>query len=90
MLTFFLQIPDTTLSAKEREIGGIGLFMVKKFMDSVEYDYHDELNILTLKKQSNERRVHYEMRQHTSLSLYLRLPPPRQMLRLCCPPPRQR
>lgn len=43
--------PDTTLSADDREIGGLGLFMVKKFMDIVEYEYHDGLNILTLKKR---------------------------------------
>ncbi|MEG1884595.1 MAG: ATP-binding protein, partial [Clostridia bacterium] len=41
-------LPDTTLSAEERGIGGLGLLMVRKFMDTVEYDYHDGLNILTL------------------------------------------
>lgn len=40
-----------TLSADDREIGGLGLFMVKKFMDFAAYEYHDGLNILTLKKQ---------------------------------------
>lgn len=45
--------PDITLSADEREIGGLGLYMVKKFMDTVEYEYLDGLNILTLKKQFN-------------------------------------
>ncbi|MEG0167789.1 MAG: ATP-binding protein, partial [Ruthenibacterium sp.] len=44
--------PDTTLSAEDRAIGGLGLLMVKKFMDTVEYEYHDGLNILTLKKQT--------------------------------------
>lgn len=43
--------PDTTLSADERKIGGLGLYMVKKSMDSVVYEYHDGLNILTLKKK---------------------------------------
>ncbi len=43
--------PDTTLSLEEREIGGLGIFMVKKSMDTVEYEYHDGLNILTLTKQ---------------------------------------
>lgn len=43
--------PDTTLSAEERDIGGLGIFMVKKSMDIVEYEYQDSLNILTLKKQ---------------------------------------
>lgn len=44
--------PDTTLSAEERDIGGLGIFMVKKSMDTVEYEYHDGLNILTLTKQN--------------------------------------
>ncbi|MEG1271496.1 MAG: ATP-binding protein, partial [Ruthenibacterium sp.] len=48
-------LPNTSLSADEREIGGLGLLMVKKFMDVVEYEYHDGLNILTLKKQITER-----------------------------------
>lgn len=43
--------PDITLSAEEREIGGLGLYMVKKTMDSVEYAYQDGHNILTLKKK---------------------------------------
>ena len=42
--------PDTTLSADEREIGGLGIFLVKKNMDSVSYDYVDGKNILTIKK----------------------------------------
>ncbi len=44
--------PDTTLSAEERDIGGLGIYMVKKSMDTVEYEYHDGLNILTLTKQN--------------------------------------
>ena len=42
--------PDLTLSAEEREIGGLGIFLTKKFMDSVEYDYSDGMNCLTIKK----------------------------------------
>lgn len=42
--------PDITLSAEEREIGGLGIFMVKKSMDDVVYKYLDGHNILTLKK----------------------------------------
>lgn len=42
--------PDITLSAEDREIGGLGIFMVKKTMDDVVYDYKDGKNILTLKK----------------------------------------
>ena len=42
--------PDITLSVEEREIGGLGIFMVKKSMDDVEYEYRDGHNILRLKK----------------------------------------
>jgi len=42
--------PDTTLSAEEREIGGLGIFIVKKTMDEVSYRYENEKNILTVKK----------------------------------------
>ena len=42
--------PDITLSAEERQIGGLGMFMVKKSMDSLDYEYQDGKNILTIKK----------------------------------------
>ena len=42
--------PDTTLSAEEREIGGLGIFMVKKSMDRVSYAYLDGQNTLTIEK----------------------------------------
>ncbi len=42
--------PDTTLSVKERKKGGLGIFMVKKSMDNVNYEYKDGKNILTIKK----------------------------------------
>jgi anti-sigma regulatory factor (Ser/Thr protein kinase) len=42
--------PDVTLSAEERQIGGLGIFMVKKSMDSMEYKYEDGQNILTVRK----------------------------------------
>ena len=42
--------PNTALSAEEREIGGLGIFMVKKSMDEVTYEYKDGQNILTIKK----------------------------------------
>ena len=42
--------PDVTLSAEERGIGGLGIFMTKKIMDDVAYEYRDGKNILTLKK----------------------------------------
>lgn len=42
--------PDTTLSAQEREIGGLGIFLVKKTMNLVEYEYKNGQNILRIKK----------------------------------------
>ena len=42
--------PDITLTAEERGIGGLGIFMVKKSMDDVAYEYKDGQNILTIKK----------------------------------------
>ena len=43
--------PNVTLSAEEREIGGLGIFMTKKIMDDVVYEYRNGQNILTLKKR---------------------------------------
>lgn len=43
--------PDVSLPAEEREIGGLGIFMVKKMMNDVSYKYADGLNILTLTKE---------------------------------------
>lgn len=43
--------PDITLSAEARSVGGLGIFMVKKTMDEVSYEYRDGQNILTIKKQ---------------------------------------
>ena len=42
--------PDITLSAEERNIGGLGIFLTKKFMDSVDYEYKNGQNILTITK----------------------------------------
>ena len=43
--------PDITLSAEEREIGGLGIFITKKTMDSVTYAYENGKNILTMTKK---------------------------------------
>lgn len=43
--------PDITLSADEREIGGFGIFMTKKAMDDVSYEYKNGHNILILTKK---------------------------------------
>ena len=42
--------PDITLSAAEREIGGLGIFMLKQSMDDMKYEYKDGKNCLTLIK----------------------------------------
>lgn len=42
--------PDTTLSAEDRQIGGLGIYMVKQMMDDVKYRYEDGKNILTISK----------------------------------------
>lgn len=42
--------PDTTLSAEDREMGGLGIFLVKKIMDQVGYEYTNGQNILTMEK----------------------------------------
>lgn len=42
--------PDTTLSAEERGIGGLGVYMVKKSMDAMDYEYRDGQNVLRIKK----------------------------------------
>ena len=43
--------PDVTLSADDREIGCLGIYMVKKTMDEITYEYKDGQNILTIKKK---------------------------------------
>lgn len=42
--------PDVTLDAKDRQIGGLGIFMVKKNVDDITYEYRGGKNILTIKK----------------------------------------
>lgn len=43
--------PDVTLSAEERKIGGLGIFLVKKLMDEVYYSYENNENVLTIIKK---------------------------------------
>ena len=45
-----IEEPDITLSAEERQIGGLGVFLVKKTMDEVTYEYKDGMNILKIVK----------------------------------------
>ena len=42
--------PDTKLPWKQRRIGGLGIFLVKKKMDDVRYAYEDNKNVLTIEK----------------------------------------
>ena len=42
--------PDATLSAEERTLGGLGIFMVKKSMDEITYRYENGSNILSIRK----------------------------------------
>lgn len=43
--------PDITQSVEERQIGGLGVFLVKQTMDDVQYEYRDGMNILTVCKR---------------------------------------
>lgn len=43
--------PDITLSADERPVGGLGIYICKSMMDSIEYRYEDGNNVLVLKKR---------------------------------------
>ncbi|MBR0288672.1 MAG: ATP-binding protein [Selenomonadaceae bacterium] len=42
--------PDTTLAIEDRNIGGLGIFLVKKNVDEISYEYTDGKNILHMKK----------------------------------------
>lgn len=42
--------PDVSLAAEDREIGGLGIYLVKKTMDDISYEYVNNQNVLTIKK----------------------------------------
>ena len=44
--------PDLSLSLEEREIGGLGIFILKKLMDTVEYNRIGDKNVLLIRKKS--------------------------------------
>ena len=44
--------PDINLPAKQRKVGGLGIFVVKNLMDDVFYEYRNGQNILTMKKKT--------------------------------------
>ena len=43
--------PDVTKTAEERDIGGLGIFLVKKSMDEMTYRYENGQNIVTIRKK---------------------------------------
>lgn len=43
--------PDISKTIEEREIGGLGIFMTKKFMDEIEYKYEENKNVLIIRKK---------------------------------------
>ena len=43
--------PDVTLSAEERDVGGLGIYIVKKNMNEITYEYKDGKNILRIRKE---------------------------------------
>ena len=43
--------PDITLSAEDRQIGGLGIFLCKQLMDDIQYHYEDGHNVLVMIKQ---------------------------------------
>lgn len=43
--------PDITLSAQERQPGGLGIYMAKKIMDDITYEYKEGQNILKIRKE---------------------------------------
>ena len=47
---------DTTLPAKERRIGGLGIHIVRQFMDSINYERSGNLNILTIRKNLTDNK----------------------------------
>ena len=48
-------MPDTTIPLKDRPIGGLGIFITVKKMDDVKYEYMNNENVITIKKNlSNE------------------------------------
>jgi sigma-B regulation protein RsbU (phosphoserine phosphatase) len=48
---------DTSLSADERPIGGLGIHIIRQLMDSINYEYVDGHNVLTLRKKLNSQKL---------------------------------
>lgn len=48
--------PDISLPLEERQIGGLGIFLVQQMMDMVSYEYSNNENVLTIKKNINHEK----------------------------------
>jgi anti-sigma regulatory factor (Ser/Thr protein kinase) len=51
---FGVETPDTGLSLEDRKIGGVGVHLVRNFMDKVSYQRRIDNNVITLTKNLNE------------------------------------
>ena len=49
--------PDVTASAEERDAGGLGIYLVRKTMDDMEYRYENGRNVLTIRKRIGQNRM---------------------------------
>jgi serine/threonine-protein kinase RsbW len=49
--------PDLTGSLKDRTPGGLGIYLTKKFVDDVQYQYHNRTSVITLKKSLRRKNV---------------------------------
>jgi sigma-B regulation protein RsbU (phosphoserine phosphatase) len=49
--------PDITLSATDRPIGGLGIYLCKQLMDDLYYEYKDNCNTLTIKKKLSTTKI---------------------------------
>ena len=47
--------PDTSLSIAQRPMGGLGIFLLLKEADTIDYEYSDNENILTVSLQTNKQ-----------------------------------
>jgi anti-sigma regulatory factor (Ser/Thr protein kinase) len=50
--------PDTTLSIEERQIGGLGIHLVRQMMDEVSYERREDRNVTVLKKRLHDGTTH--------------------------------
>ena len=48
---------DINLPAEERDIGGLGIHLIRHYMDSIEYERRDGHNVLTLRKQFTQKQI---------------------------------